>query len=267
MRKTSPSLVIGIDDKLDKPQFLTMHPKDKRLYLRSLLQQACGDFRGLVTPNGEPVQLKLNTVLRVLGHEGIDIVEESGLGLFADYKFAQEVLDTMWADIRALRGYECLKRITFRYDCQVEFLAGVNDKEGACAILPNVKFLPVGPVTDLHDDFYFSRMGLRGGRPEAMRRFGIEVWRFESHVEEVICAPTDIFDLDRNFFWEEHKAVTPAVRPTGLEGNSGNNANAFNVEKAVESGSVALVIASPIMGAEIPRDAASLVIRQIAAAA
>jgi hypothetical protein len=266
MRKTSPSLVIGIDDKLDKPQFLTMHPKDKRLYLRSLLEQACRDFRGLMTPNGEPVQLKLNTVLRVLGHEGIEIVEESGLGLFADYKFGQEVLDTMWADIRALRGYECLKRITFRYDCQVEFLAGLNGKEGACSILPHVKFLPVGPVTDLSEHFYAFRMGLRGGRPEAMQKFGAQVLQFGPLVTENICSPADIQHFDADY-WDNHDPVTPAVRPIGLEGNQGNSANAFNVEKAVGSGSVALVIASPIMGAESPREAASLVIQQISAAA
>ena len=266
MNKTSPGLVIGIDDKLDDPKVEAMHPKDKRMYLQALLKSACGCFVDLWTPNGEPVQLKLNTVLRVLGQECIDIVEEAGLGLFADYKFGQEVLDTMWADVRALRGYNCLKRITFRYDCQVEFLAGKDGKEGACAILPGVKFLPVGPVTDLSEHFYAFRMGLSGGRAEAMQKFGAQVVQFGTHVTENICAPSDIKHFDRDF-WDDHQPVTPAVRPVGLEGNPGNNPNAFNVEKAVEARSIALVIASPIMGAESPRRAAELVINQITAAA
>jgi hypothetical protein len=265
MQKSSPSLVIGVDDKLDKPQFLNMPPKEKRLYMRTLLQSACDHFAGLWTPNGEPVQLKLNTVLRVLGHECIDMVEAAGLGLFADYKFGQEVLDTMWADVRALRGYTCLRRITFRVECQVEFLAGMGENVGACAILPDVKFLPVGPVTDLNEQYYKLRMGLRGGRPAAMRKFGAQVMLFGEHVTEIICAPSDIKHFDAEL-WKNRKPVTPAVRPIGLKGNGLNSPNAFNVEKAVEAGSTALVIASPIMEADEPRSAAELVIGQIAMA-
>jgi orotidine-5'-phosphate decarboxylase len=145
-------------------------------------------------------------------------------------------------------------------------LAGLGDEPGACAILPNVSFLPVGPVTDLQEHFYPGRLGLRGGRPEAMHYFGAQIMMFGNHVSELICAPPDIQHFDPEI-WIDHQPVTPAVRPKGLSGNVGNNINAFDVEAAVEAGSSALVIASPIMGAENPRKAAELVISQIKNAA
>lgn len=255
-------LIIGVDDQFKAAVVMNMSPHDRREYAKRILNEACEAFTGLTVPGtGKKIQLKLNTVARVLGHQCIETVGEAGLDVFLDEKIGPDILDTLWADMRALRGYENLRRFTFRVECQPAFLCGRGQDEGACTILPNVSFLPVGPVTDLTDAYFFE-MGYRDGRPEAMLEFGYTVSKFDSCVTEVICSPGDISSFETGF-WQKHKPVTPAVRPKGLKGNEANNVNAFDVEKAISAGSSGLILASPIMGAVNKRQAAEIVLEQM----
>ena len=247
-------IIIGVDD-----DFKGMKGEPNiafRQRYRSLLTGVCDDFQG------HDVQLKMNSGLRVLGHEAIEIVEEAGLEAMLDYKLGPDVLDTMLADIRALAVFTCIRRFTFRVECPVEFLTGRDSEPGARALMPNTSFLPVGPVTDLSEDYYRVRMGLHGGRSEAMRNFGIDVLNFKDNVSEVICSPRDIAYFHAGF-WEDRSPVTPAVRPEGLPGNEGNNVNALNVRKAVGAGSSAIIVASPVMRSPDRRKALSMVVGQL----
>ena len=96
-----------------------------------------------------------------------------------------------------------------------------------------------------------------------MKRVGDDVLFFGDYVTEVICSPKDIAHFNAAF-WTNHKPVTPAVRPSGLQGNTANDVNAFSVEKAIKAGSAGLIIGSPIMSAPNRRNAAELVIEQMA---
>lgn len=263
-------LIIAIDDKFDDAEAATLSPSGLFVRARVLLLRSCDSFTGLKTPvTGRPIQLKLNTLARVLGHECFEIIEDAGLEAFADYKIGNDVLDTLWADIRALRIFSCIKRLTFRVECPVEFLSGAELKgerrPGARELMPQTSFLPVGPVTDLRESYYADRMGLKNGRAEAMMLFGDDVEKFGPHVVETICGPVDIAHFKPSF-WTTHSPITPAVRPIGLQGNEANNLNAFNVEKAIKAGSKGLVIGSPIMGSGDQRKAAQLVLDQMAEA-
>lgn len=245
-------LIIGIDDTLE--DLLGTPSRLIRARFGDMIKNNCDTFQGL------PVDLKLNVAARTVGHRYIEIIEEAGFGLFLDYKLGPDVLDTMWADMRALSGFKCIKRLTFRVECPVEFLAGHDGEMGACQILPGTKFLPVGPVTDLLPSYY-ERMGFID-RTEALGDFEHQVKFFGEHVTEVICAPSDIMRFSPNFL-RDRAPVTDAVHPTGLGGNSKNNQNAFTVEKAVTAGANAIIVASPITQADSPRVAAELVLNQL----
>lgn len=261
-------LIIAVDDKLNDIAAWTMDPKKKRDRLRGLFIDTCDAVTGLKVPiSNANVQLKSNTGLRAIGHECFDIATEAGVDIFADYKLPPEVLDTLFADLRALMGYKCIKRLTFSVKNQIELLCGRLEKDGtltkgACELMPHTSFLPVGLVTDLKDDYYLKRLGF-ANRAEAMKSFEEDTLHFDTNISEVICGPKDIPLFEKDF-WVCLNAVTPAVRPTGLPGNEANNLNAFDVPKAIQIGSSGLVIGSPVMDAKMGcRKATELVIGQI----
>lgn len=259
-------LIVAVDDKLADKQATQMSSRAKRQRMKELLRHTCKNLQGLKVPQRDgrnrPVQIKLNSIARALGYESLEIVQDAGLDLFLDWKLGPDVLDTMLADVRGISGYMHIQRFTFRVEAQVEFLTGQQGEVGACELMPHTSFLPVGPVTDLSEDYYRNRMGISGGRPDAVRNFCEDVGHFGRHVSEVICGPADIQHFPQDFL-RSHKPITPAVRPAGLGGNEGNNRNALTVEKAIKAKSAGLVIGSPIMGAADQRKAAVHVIEQI----
>ena len=262
---SGPDLIVAVNLRGHSPEMIELSPERKRDRWRTQLSVVCDQFSGLVNPcNGRPIQIKLNVSARALGTGCFEIVRDAGLNLFLDWKLGPDVLDTMWSDIGGLVGYDHIRRFTFRVETQEAFLDGKDDQSGAVAMLPNCSFLPVGPITDLPED-YFSRRQLNAdSRSGAMRRFGEDVANFRD-VYEVICSPADIKYFPSGF-WDTRKPITPAIRPVGLGGNTGNSGNALTVEAAIRAGSAGLVIGSPIMQAEDLRAAAELVLKQMAAA-
>lgn len=242
-------LIVGGDTKFDTSRSW----KEVEAEAYALLSSLCEDL------SGSGVQIKLNAVLRALGYRAVEMVEEAGLTMCADLKLI-DVVDTMLSDIRALAHFPCIRRLTFRVEAHIDFLRGSDGKPGACEIMPNTSFMPVGPLTD-NDDEYFKERGF-GNRPRGVQLFSRHVLLFGDLTKETIMSPKDIRHLVDGFL-DQHAPVTPAVRPIGLLGNERNDANALNVGDAIKAGASAIIVASPIMKAKNRMGAVNTVLDQI----
>ena len=243
-------LIVAVDDKF----FDLTDPDEGWVRANRVLLTACENLAG------SGVQLKLNTIARILGyHHAFSLIEKSGLYVMVDMKYA-DIVDTSLADIRAISGFSCIRRVTFRVETDESFLIGSDSLEGAQSLMPNVSFLPVGPLTD-NTDVYYQRRG-QDSRASALRKFFADVELFGDSVTEAIMSPVDIKLASRDFM-DNHNPITPAVRPVGLKGNERNNANALNVSDAIAAGAKAIIVGSPIMQAPNPLDAVLTILDQI----
>lgn len=238
----SDRLIVGVDESFKK----TATSSDTITRARRLLTETCEELKEF------EVQIKLNTLIRVLGFEAYEIVAASGLTVFADHKFS-DIVDTILSDVRALRHYPCIKRITFRSEMHTDF------PQEALELMPGTSFIPVGVLTD-NDDTYFKEYGI-ASRADALRQFCNRVQHF-SEIIEVVMSPQDLKHLTSEFK-TRYNILTPAVRPEGLSGNARNNANATTVEEAFRAGATAIIVGSPIMTAGNRKKATELVLDQI----
>ena len=91
-------LIVGVDEKFLE----TTSPDDVEDQALRLLSEVCENL----TDTG--IQLKLNTVSRVLGYKKVlTMIQEAGLTAMIDMKLI-DVVDTMLSDIRAIRHFDCL---------------------------------------------------------------------------------------------------------------------------------------------------------------
>jgi orotidine-5'-phosphate decarboxylase len=201
------------------------------------------------------VTLKMNSVLRAIGYDAVDLVHDYGLKVMADLKL-YDIADTLKIDGMLLR------------ETKPEFLTvvcstGVKAMKALKAELPDTEIMGVTVLTDLTEDdtqamFACSTFG-------AVLRFAhlAKKASLEGLVSSAKEVPMLLEEFETLFTLN-----TPAIRPLWsiVPGDGQNPDRVMTPTKAIQAGVSRMVVGRPITLAKDPYDAVMRILDEIAAA-
>lgn len=205
---------------------------------------------------GTGVCLKLNSALRAWGYDLIREIHSRGLGVFADFKFA-DIGETLSIDGNLL--YEYQPEIVTVFST-----AGVASMKALKAELPDTEVLCVTVLTSLDEEecasiFKYGMIFQNVG--------SLALMADEAGMDGIVCSPVEagfVVSVVR----PEMTINTPAIRPAWaiVPGDDQNPERIMTPAKAIALGADRIIVGRPIVMAEKPYDAVMRTIDEIASA-
>lgn len=204
---------------------------------------------------GTGVVIKVNSALRAIGYDLIDLIHSHGLKVFADLKLI-DIGETLSTDGVLLREAKPELLTTM---C----VAGITSMQALKAELPDTEVLGVTVLTSLKDAD--TQTMFTCSTEEAVMRFAQVA--ADAKIDGLISSPKEA-EVLRAKFGIVLSLNTPAIRPTWaiIPGDDQNPDRIMTPAKAIRAGADRIVVGRPIVRAEKPYDAVMRTIEEIASA-
>ena len=200
--------------------------------------------------SGLGVYIKINSILRAIGYQLIDMLHDKGLRVFADLKLI-DIPNTMEIDACFLKEY---KPDLLTVMCS----AGVEGMRRVQEVLPETKVLGVTVLTSLDEEdcqavFTCSTKAgvLRFARMAKLAKLG-----------DLILSPKEV-DVVKNRRELMLGLNTPGIRPEWAFVDGDDQSRFLTPFQAIRNGSDRIVVGRPITQSSDPRDAVLRTIEEI----
>jgi orotidine-5'-phosphate decarboxylase len=198
------------------------------------------------------VKIGLQTYLRD-GPEFIHDVAASGKSIFLDLKL-HDIPNTMAKAIESLASLP-IKMLTIHSTAGPEAL--VKCSETASEFLPHTKLLAVTVLTSMNQE-NLHLIGVENAIPLQVDR--LAKMSTSSGINGIVCSPLELIRL-QSILPEQTTFVTPGIRPSGSA--QGDQKRIMTPFQASEAGANFLVIGRPILHAENPEEALTVIQKEL----